>query len=199
VALAAVVAFALLLASTEWPLLAAVAVWLAAAWALSRPDRRAVPAGVVLALLLGGGALVFSLTGGLGVDVALRRAGRAVLLVLVATWLRAAAGEGGVREVARRSLGRLRRLPSLPEAASVLDGLRAEGRLAPSGRTLFAGLGSARKRPLAMADAVLEWVAAEAEAFRPGAPEPPARLRLALRDGALVLASAAPAVALLGL
>jgi hypothetical protein len=198
VAVAAGVAFVLLLATTEWPLLAAVAAWLAVAWALSRPDHRAVPAGVVLALLLGGGALLFSLTGGLGLEVGLRRASRAILLVLVATWLRAAAGAGGVREVARRSLGRLRRIPSVFEAAAILDELRADRRLGPSARALLAALGSTRKRPLALVGAVLDWVAAEAEAFRSGPGEQGAPLRLSARDGALLVASAAPAIALLG-
>nr|MBA3421843.1 hypothetical protein [Thermoleophilaceae bacterium] len=101
VAAASAVAFGLLLATTEWFLLAAVAAWLAVAWALSRPDREAVPAGLVLALLIGGGSLTFSIVGGLGLEEGLRRGTRAVLLVFVATWLRAAAGSIGIREVAR--------------------------------------------------------------------------------------------------
>src|SRR5215210_1014702 len=56
VALAAAVAFVLLLAGTDWPLLAAVSAWLAVAWALARPDRQAIPAGLVLTLLLAGGS-----------------------------------------------------------------------------------------------------------------------------------------------
>ena len=97
VAVAATVAFGLLVASTATPLLLGVAAWLAVAWVLSRPDRRAVPAGVALALLLGGGSLAFSLLGGLGLEVALRRGARALLIVLVATWLRDTGGARGRR------------------------------------------------------------------------------------------------------
>jgi len=197
VALASVVAFSLLVASTAAPLLAGVALWLVLAWTLSRPDRRAVPTGVALALLIGGASLVFSLLGGLGLEVGLLRGSRALLIVLVATWLRAAARSGGIREVARRSLGRLRRIPSVPEAVEVLDELGAEVRLAPSGRALFAELRTARKRPVAMVDAVLAWVAGESDRFRAGRIPPPARLRLGPGDAALVVAAAAPAMLLI--
>ncbi|MBA3369885.1 MAG: hypothetical protein H0T96_00300 [Thermoleophilaceae bacterium] len=197
VALAAAVAFTLLVASTAAPLLAGVGAWLFVAWLLSRPDRRAVPTGVALALLIGGGSLVFSLVGGLGLAVGLQRGARAMLIVLVATWLRAAARSDGIREVARRSLGRLRRIPSVPEAVSILDELGAEARLAPSGRALLAELRSARKRPVAMVDAVLGWVAGESGRFRAGLIPPPARLRVAARDVALVAAAAAPVLTLL--
>ena len=80
--------------------------------------------------------MVFSLVGGLGVEVAARRGLRAVLLVLVATWLRSAAGADGLREVFRRSLGRLRRLPAVPEAIRALDHIGSEGHLARAGRSL---------------------------------------------------------------
>ncbi len=197
VAVAAAVAFGLLLATTDWPLLAAVAAWLAVAWAVSRPDREAVPTGVVLALLIGGASFGFSLMGGLGVEEGLRRATRAILLVLVATWLRAAAGSTGVREVARRSLGRLRLVPAVAEAGDLLDELGTGGRLAPSGRALLGALGSARKRPLAVIDAVLGWVATESDRFRASAAAPVARLRLRPSDGALVALAATPGVALM--
>ena len=196
VAVAATLAFGLLVASTAMPLLLAVAGWLAVAWVLSRPDRRAVPAGVALAVLLGGGSLVFSLLGGLGLEVGLRRGARALLIVLVATWLRAAARSGGIREVARRSLGRLRLVPAVPEAVEVLDELGAEAQLAPSGRALIGAMAAARRRPLAMVDAVLGWVAAEAERFRASLVPPPARLRVGPADVALVVFAAAPALAL---
>ena len=196
VAVAAAVAFALLLASTDWPLLAAVAVWLGVAWAVARPDREALPAGLVLTLLLAGGSLAFSVIGGLGLEVALQRAARAALLVLVATWLRAAAGSDGVREVARRSLGRLRRVPSFAEATAILDELGTGGRLAPPGRALLATLGSARKRPLPLVDAVLDWVAVESNRLRTPVVEPPALLRASTLDAVLVLLAAAPLAAL---
>ncbi|HEX6737157.1 MAG TPA: hypothetical protein VF310_02685, partial [Vicinamibacteria bacterium] len=129
VAAAAGIAFALLLSGTSWRLLGAVAAWLALAWATARADPAPVPTGLALTGVIAVGALVFTLGGGLGLDTALRRTLRAALLVLVATWLRAAAGSDGLRDVSRRVLGRLRRVPSLPEAARALDGMGSEGRL----------------------------------------------------------------------
>jgi hypothetical protein len=197
IALAAAVAFALLLISTEWPLLAAVALWLAAAWAFSRGDPDPVPTGLLFAAVLAAGALLFTLGGGLGIDEALRRAARAALLVLVATWLRAAAGADGLREVARRALGRLRRVPAAPEAAEVLDGIASEGRLAAAARTLADELGAVRMRPLPVLDAVLGWVVHEAAAFRQAPARPRAGALAAGRlDWALVALAAAPALAL---
>jgi hypothetical protein len=197
IAVAAAIAFVLLLASTEWVLLAAVAGWLALVWAVSRADREPVPTGLLFAVILAAGALLFTLGGGLGLDMALRRAARAALLVLVATWLRAAAGAEGLREVSRRALGRLRRVPAAPEAAQVLDGIASEGRLAAAGRTLAAQLGSVPMRPLAVLDAVLGWVVREAAAFRPPASPPPAlALAAGPLDWALVLLAAAPVLAL---
>jgi len=197
VAVATAVAFALLLLGTDWPLLAAIAAWLALAWAVSRPDHSAVPTGVALAALLGGGSLVFTLGGGLGLEEALQRASRAVLLVMAATWLRAAAGAPGLREVSRRSLGRLSRLPSVPEAARTLDLLGSEGRLAASGRALLDALRDVPRRPLPVLDAVLGWVTERSSRFVPGAPGPPPPLRVRWIDVALVIAAAVPAAALL--
>ena len=196
VATAAAVAFGLLLFSTSWPVLAGVALWLALAWAVSRPDPAPVPTGLVLTALLAGGARAFSFGGGLGADEALRRASRAGLLVLVATWLRAAAGSDGLREVSRRALGRLRRIPSLPEAARTLDRIGSEGRLMAAGRTLADSLKGVPRRPMAVVDAVLGWVRRESRRFRPGeaAAVPPLRARAA--DWALLAFATAPAAAL---
>jgi hypothetical protein len=197
ITVAAAVAFALLLASTDWLLLAGVSAWLAAAWAVSRGDRDPVATGLVFAAILALGAFLFTLGGGLGLDMALRRAARAALLVLVATWLRAAAGAEGLRDVARLALGRLRRVPAAREAAEVLDGIASEGRLAAAARTLVAELGEVRMRPMAVLDAVLGWVVREAASFRPQAP--PARtaaLAAGPLDGVLVLLAAAPVLAL---
>jgi hypothetical protein len=197
VAVASTIAFGLLLSSTEWPVLVAVGVWLALAWALSRPDAAPVPTGLAFAAILASGAFLFSLGGGLGLDVALRRALRVSLLVLTATWLRAAARAEGLREVFRRSLGRLRRLPSVPEASQVLDRIASDGRLMAAARRLTAALAVVRKRPLPVLDAVLAWVAREAAVFRAGPPRPPsAALRAHPGDWALVVLAAAPAAAL---
>jgi hypothetical protein len=119
------------------------------------------------------------------------------LIVLVATWLRAAAGAAGLREVFRRALGRLRAIPSLPEAVTVLDGIAAEGRLVAAARTLADRLRGVALRPLPFLDAVLDWVVVEAQAFRSLAPGIPPTLALRARDVVLVaLAGAAPAAAL---
>jgi len=195
VAAAALVAFVLLLSSTAWALLAAVFAWLALAWVLSRPEREPLPAGLGFAAVLAGGAFAFALGGGLGLDTALRRAGRAALLVLVATWLRAAARAIGLREVSRRVLGRLRRVPSAPEAAEVLDAIASEGRLAAAGRAVAARLSEAPKRPAALLDAVLAWVIRESAAHEP-VPAAPMPLRARAIDYALLASAAVPALAL---
>jgi hypothetical protein len=169
IALAATVAFVLLLASTSWLLLGAVAACLAIAWLVSDTDNEPLPTGLVFGAILAGGAFVFTLGGGLGLDMALRRASRAALLVLVATWLRAAAGAEGLREVSRRVLGKLRRLPAATEAALVLDRIESEGRLVAAGRALVDQLSGVPKRPLSIVDAVLGWVVKESERFYRGA------------------------------
>jgi hypothetical protein len=195
VTLAALVAFALLLSGTEWVLLAAVSAWLALAWAAARPDKEPLKTGLAFAALLAGGAFLFGLGAGLGLDVALRRMVRAGLLVLVATWLRGAAGAEGLREVSRRALGRLHRLPGAPEAALVLDQIAAEGRLAAAGRTLLDKLSGVRARPLPLLDAVLGWVVHESKAFKAAAPRRAATaLAVGPLDLVLVLLAAAPAL-----
>jgi hypothetical protein len=196
ITLAAALAFGLLLSGTAWSLLAGVAVWLAVAWLVSRPDRDAVPLGLALTALLAAGALTGALLAGLGVEEALRRGTRAALLVLVATWLRAAAGPAGLRETFRRALWRVRCLPPAREAAAMLDRLDSGPRLVAAGRSLVAGLGPVEKRPLLVADAVLRWVAAEAAGFRASSARARTRLAAAPRDGVLVALAVAPALAL---
>ena len=196
VVLAAALAFALLLSGTAWPLLAAVAAWLALAWLTCRPDNSVVPTGLALAAVLAGGALVFSLGGGLGLDEALRRGARAALLVAVATWLRAAAGAPGLREVSRRTLGRLSRLPSVPEAGRTLDAIGSEGALASSGRALVDALRGVPRRPLPFLDAVLGWVARESARFAPDTRAPARELRARAVDGGLLAAALLPLAAL---
>ena len=197
VALSAAVAFVLLLASTEWPFLAAVAGWLALVWLLSKPDPEPLPAGLLFAAILAAGEFAFALGGGLGLDAALRRALRASLLVLTATWLRAAARAVGLREVSRRALRRLRRIPSAPEASSVLDAIESEGRLADAARALAARVGEVPKRPKALLDAVLTWVVRQSKAFSAPVPQAPPPLRARALDWALMASAALPAVALL--
>jgi hypothetical protein len=196
VTVSAAVLFVLLLASTEWALLGAVAGWLAIAWLLSRPDPEPLPAGAVFAAILAGGAFVFALGGGLGLEVALRRALRAALLVLAATWLRAAARAAGLREVSRRALGRLRRVPSATEASSVLDAIASERRLADAARSLGEIVGNAPKRVKPLLDAVLAWVVRESGRFTAAVPEPPQRLRARPADWALAGSAALPFLAI---
>ena len=188
VALASIVAFCVLIATTAWLVLGAVAAWLALAWATARADRSPLRAGLALAALLAGGALVFGLVGGAGLDLTLQRTVRAGLLVLVATWLRAAAGEQGLREVARRSLHVARGVPAMAEASQILDRLGAGGALGASARALVEQARHVPRRPDALAAAVLQWIAAEATHFRASPPAPVAaqRLRAVWRDRALV-------------
>jgi hypothetical protein len=195
VALAAAIAFGLLIAGTSWPLLAAVGGWLALAALVGGGDRSVVRTGVLLAGLLGAVVLVFTLLGGLGADEALRRGVRAVLLVLVATWLRAAAGADGLREVSRRALGRLERVPSAREAAILMDELGSGRQLGPAVRSMFAALRSVPARPLPVLDAVLGWVIVESGRFRPALPAAPLQLRARPRDLALVALAVAAGAA----
>ena len=196
ITLAATVAFALLLSGTWWALLLSVAAWLALAWAVSRCDREALPLGLALTAVLAISAVVASLLAGLGLDEALRRGTRAGLLVLVATWLRAAAGPAGLRETFRRMLWHIRAVPPAREASSILDGLDSGGRLIASGRTLVDTLNTVELTPRVVAGVVRDWVAAEAAGFRAGLAAPRARLRVAPRDGLLVALAAVPALAL---
>ncbi len=196
ITVAAAIAFTLLLASTSWLLLSAVALWLAIAWLAARPDKEPLKTGLAFAAILAGGALIFSLGGGLGLDTALRRASRAALLVLVATWLRGAAGAEGLREVSRRALGRLRRLPAAPEAAAVLDQIASEGRIVAAGRTLAARVSGVEKRPVPFLDAVLGWVVAESAEHEPAPPPERRALRVRARDVVLIALALLPLVTL---
>jgi hypothetical protein len=192
VALAAAIAFALLLSSTRWPLLVGVAAWLAIAWWAARGDRDVIGVGLAIAGTLALGIFVFAMTGGAGFDLALRRASRASLLVLVATWLRAAAGAPGLREVSRRTLRRLRALPATHEASIVLDELGTGRQLVPAAGSLLEELRPVPKTPIPVLDAVFRWVVAESARFRAVPHEVAARLRARPIDGFLVLLALAP-------
>jgi len=196
VVLAAGVAFTVLLVSTEPAVLAAVAGWLVLAWLTARGDRAFLLGGLLLALLLATGALAGGLLAGLGTEETLRRTARAGLLVLVATWLRSAAGESGLREVARRSLGRMRRVPSAGEAAEVLDRLGGVRGLRSAAGRLRDGLRGAPRRPAALAGAILGWIAAEQARFAPAGAPPLRLLRLGAGDAALVALAVATAATL---
>jgi hypothetical protein len=192
VALAAAIAFGLLVSSISWPLLAAVAAWLLLAALVSRGDRSVVGVGVALALMLGTVIFVVSLLGGQALDDALARGTRATLLVLVATWLRAAAGTAGLREVSRRGLGRLRRAPSAREAVLVMDELGSGRQLGAAARSVLAALRAVPAKPGPLLDAVLAWVAFESRRFRPAVVERQPLLRLRGVDVALVALAVVP-------
>lgn len=198
VALAAVVMFGILLVAPSWPVLAAAAAWLVLATVTSRPDPRPLPLGLALTALLAVTAFGAAWLADLGTEEAARRATRAALLVLVATWLRAAAGEQGLRDVFSAVLGRLQWLPAVGEARSLLDGLDSRGGVATSGRELVARLGGTRVRPLAITDALVGWVASEAAAVRQSAVRavPVARR---LRAGDVVLLGSAAVIPLVAL
>ncbi len=186
VAAAATVAFVVLLVSTEWVVLGAMAGWLALAWATARADSEPVRAGLALGALLAVGALIFGLVGNIGVELTLQRTVRVLLLVLVATWLRTAAGEEGLREVFRRTLHRVRRLPAMAETIAVLDRLGARGALTGSARALVDTIRHVARRPRPLAAAVLSWIATEATRFVPPRPAQDASLRTGTWDVALV-------------
>jgi hypothetical protein len=198
-ALAALFAFAVLLAGTAPALLAGVGAWLAVATLVARPrDGQVVRVGAALALLLALATLVGGLVGGLGAAHAAERAVRAALLVLVATWLRAAAGPEGMREVFAALLARLRRLGWAREAGDLLARLDSAARLAGAGRALLDALRDVRMRPVPVADATVAWVAAEASRG-PGAAAARTGRRAGLRgrDRALVALALLPALGLL--
>jgi hypothetical protein len=196
VVLAAIVAFAILLTGTSWPMLLAVGLWLALAWALARGDRSVVKPGLVLAAVLVSGTLVFGLIGSMGLELTVQRTIRAALLVLVATWARYAAGEDGLREVFRRTLHRLERVPAIRETNQVLEGLGSTDALAHSGRRLVARMKGVPVEVLPITDAVLDWVAGEAGRHEPPEPATAPALRARRSDAALVALAAACALAL---
>jgi hypothetical protein len=198
VVVAALLASALLLCSTAWPLLLGVAAWLVPAWLLSRPDPSALPLGLALAAMLGFAALTGGLLGGAGLELTLQRTLRAVLLVAVATWMRAAAGTDGLHETFRRALARLRRLPAVREAAGVLDGLDAGPRLVAAARAAATRLEGIALRPAPVADALIGWAASEAAGYRSGSGPRAAALRVRGRDRLLVGLTLLPALALVG-
>lgn len=198
IVIAALLASALLLASTSWALLIGVAAWLVPAWLLCKPDHDAVPLGLLLAGLLAFAALTGGLLGGAGLELTLRRVLRAVLLVAVATWMRAAAGPGGLREAFRRALRRLRALPAFKEAAALMEGLDPGPRLVAAGRAAAERLSAVPLAPVPLVDAVIAWVAAESAGYRAGAGAARAPLRLRAPDALLVALTLTPALALLG-
>jgi len=166
---AALIACVILIASLAWTALAAVAIALLAAWfGLRVNDRDALRIGLILAAVFAVGALVPAALGVVDLETATQRAARAALLVLVATWARAAVGTEGVRAVASAALWRLRRVPAASEGSLLTAALASDRRLGDAGRSLVEALRDVPHRPLPVADAVAGWVVAEAgRATRP--------------------------------
>jgi hypothetical protein len=123
---------------------------------------------------------------------------RAVLLVAVATWMRAAAGPGGLREAFRRALHRLRALPAVKEAAVLMEGLDPGPRLVAAARAAADRFADVPLAPVPLVDAVIGWTAAESASYRAGAPAARTPLRLRAPDALLVALTLTPALALLG-
>jgi hypothetical protein len=195
-AAAALVSIALL-ASHSWALLGAVTVWLVLASLLPRQwDRDVLRVGLSLAALLLVGTLVVSLIGGLGAGEAASRGVRGALLVLVATWMRLAAGSDGLSEAFRRALERLRRIPGSHRAGEILHELDSGRPLAGSAKALRERLRGVRRDPTDIADAVLDWAVDEARSFPERGPAPAAKLRFAARDAALAVSLLLPVTAL---
>jgi hypothetical protein len=122
-----------------------------------------------------------------------------VLLVAVATWMRAAAGPEGLRETFRRALHRLRAVPSVSEGAALMEGLDSGPRLVAAGKAAADRFAGAELKPAELADTVTAWVAAESAGYRAGAGAPAsARLRVRPTDGLLVAIALLPVLTLVG-
>ncbi len=159
--LGAVAGFAVTLASTDPRALGAIALVLAVAWAASAADGRAVVRGVAIAAPLAISTLAFGLVGGIGSDSAVLRSARVALLVLIAVWVRSAAGSQGLRRVSLVAVRRLRRVGVLADSAAVLGAATPVEDLSGSARRLGGRLRSARRRPVPVVDAALGWIAEE--------------------------------------
>lgn len=193
---AGVVAFAVVLATTDPAVLAVAGVWLASVWLLARSGLRPLWSGLALATPLALSTALFALVGGLGAAVALRRTLRVAVLVLVAVWLRAAASPAGLRTATIRLMDRLRRLPTVSLTGWVLGQSAGSADFAGPVTRLSRRLQASAKRPVRILDVTLRWIADEAGALRSddGAPHAArwARAETLLVVSAVVLVVAAP-------
>jgi hypothetical protein len=112
--------------------------------------------------------------------------------------MRAAAGAPGLRETFRRALHRLRALPSVREAAALMEGLDSGPRLVAAARAAADRFAQVELKPAELADTATAWVAAESADYVPGAPAPHAGLRLRVPDAVLVAVTLTPALAIVG-
>ena len=118
VTLLALVGYAITLSGTDARLLGLMGAALGIAWIVTRADARALRWGLLLALPLALSTFAFGAVGSIGMAVALRRAIRVALLVLIAVWLHHAAGGEGLRAQALRVVHLLRRFRTLALAAA---------------------------------------------------------------------------------
>jgi hypothetical protein len=197
-ALAAGVAFVLLLVSTAPIVLGAVALWLAVAWMVARPDARTARLGAGLAALLALSALIAGALADLGTQASAERAARAALLVLVATWLRGATGPEGMRSLFGGILRRLSRIGWAREAGALLARLDSADQLTAAGRALIDELRGVEHKPGPVADAATRWVVAEAGRGAVGAEQPETHLVSRPVDRAVMALSVLPVVGLVG-
>lgn len=105
--------------------------------------------------------MAFGLVGGIGSEQALRRAARVALLVLIAMWIHRAAGSAGLRDQSLRLVRRLRRLPTLALAGTVLGASVAASDFGGAARRLGRRVAGTTRRPTAVLDAALAWLADE--------------------------------------
>ncbi|MGI8413367.1 MAG: hypothetical protein ACR2LV_08480 [Solirubrobacteraceae bacterium] len=171
--LVALAGFAAALASTDPRAIGALSLALAVVWFFTRAGTRDLLRGLALAAPLALSTFGFGAFGGIGTEMAAQRAARVTLLVLIAVWVRAAAGSEGLRDVSLRVVRRLARFPALGLAAAVLGASAGIGDYGQGARRLGRCLGAARRRPVAVVDAALSWVAEES--VRRGRSAPPVK------------------------
>lgn len=173
IGLAAAALWAVSLSVLRWPTLGAVAIVLGVlCLALPREAQRDLRLGAVLGLTLAVAAIVPALLGVLPLEAAAQRAVRALLLVLVAAWARAAAGADGVRALGGALLWSVRAFPAAREAASVTALLRSDGRLRAAADDAIERFRDVPMRPTPLVDALTGWAAEEARAGERAQAEP---------------------------
>ena len=170
------------------------------AWLLSRPDHDAVPLGArARRPARVRRARPAGCSSGAGLELTLQRVLRAVLLVAVATWMRAAAGPGRAARGVPARAAPAARAPAVREAAALMEGLDAGPRLVAAARAAADRFADVALAPAPLADAVTAGWRPRRRATAPGAPAPPARRCGCARPDALLVAlTLAPALALLG-
>jgi hypothetical protein len=162
VALVTAGAWVAMLVALSWPLLGGVALALAlACLPLGRERLKDMKLGLALAAVFALGAIGPAIVGAVPWEAAGQRAIRAALLVLTATWARAAAGSDGVRSLFGSVLWGARFIPAFREAAALTAVLRSDSRLTAAGKDLLERLDGVETKVLPVADALTEWVVAE--------------------------------------